>query len=344
MSTNEIDVLLWQTKLETTFNVNGVVGGNLLPLIDMENNFSANTISKYYGHIVLLDSFQGFFLETLNSAYRIINQDDWRAEHPQYYLVLAYFTACFESFRAAGNIFHKGYATDAYLLLRSLKERAIYLCGVANNITTITKMVAYAGSDLRKAGADKKKKEIEAEEKRVLQKILRKQSGLPHHDIHELSKWEQLFNAETHGAKLSLSDVINGLQSGRPILCSRELTLTFYINRVSEIAWMFTRLLPYLQPTQNFFGENWRKKWQVLDESFLITEQSLSDMKKKIAEAFIVLINSKFIFNENFYYFEADGAGKKSSTRTFGHMKVQCNIPDNFNDESDEINDMFYGK
>ena len=71
MSINEIDVLLWQTKLETTFNVNGVTGGNLLPLIDMENNFSANTISKYYGHIVLLDSFQGFFLETLNSGKKL---------------------------------------------------------------------------------------------------------------------------------------------------------------------------------------------------------------------------------------------------------------------------------
>ena len=35
---------------------------------------------------------------------------------------------------------------------------------------------------------------------------------------------------------------------------------------------------------------------------------------------------------------------EESKKRVFGQMSGKLNIPDGFNDESDEINEMFYGK
>lgn len=35
---------------------------------------------------------------------------------------------------------------------------------------------------------------------------------------------------------------------------------------------------------------------------------------------------------------------EESKKRVFGQLKGKLSIPENFNDESDEINEMFYGK
>jgi hypothetical protein len=153
------------------------------------------------------------------------------------------------------------------------------------------------------------------EERRVWSLLLRKDSGLPQEVIKELSIWERMFHEEVHGSKFSLgADVMRWFRGqGEPSIGPTPPTLndtswSNYMNRAAEIGWLVVRLLPYLQPAQNAFGEDWRKKHDILDDSFRFSEQSLCKECKEIGEAFTKFVDEKFSFKKPFHYFEADGS------------------------------------
>jgi hypothetical protein len=81
------------------------------------------------------------------------------------------------------------------------------------------------------------------------------------------------------------------------------------MNRCCEIAWLITRLFPYLQVEENAFEDEWHEKYKILDDSFLFMEKSLSDIGILVADAFIFFVDNKFTFKGPFYYREADGNG-----------------------------------
>lgn len=82
---------------------------------------------------------------------------------------------------------------------------------------------------------------------------------------------------------------------------------TMYMNRVVELGWLVLRLLPYLQLERGAFGSDWHRKYAVLDNSFRYMVQGLSNMGKKIADAFMILVDQKFSFPD-LCYFDPDGA------------------------------------
>ena len=57
---------------------------------------------------------------------------------------------------------------------------------------------------------------------------------------------------------------------------------------------MMLRTLPFLQLEDAPFDKSWQEKWTVLDESLRSTVEGLGDLGKKIAPAFIAMIDSKF--------------------------------------------------
>jgi hypothetical protein len=81
-----------------------------------------------------------------------------------------------------------------------------------------------------------------------------------------------------------------------------------YINRSSELGWMITRLMPYLQMTENAFGDEWHKKRESLDDSFRYMLEGLDGLGKRIGASFIAMMGDKFAFKQPFYYSEADGS------------------------------------
>jgi hypothetical protein len=54
----------------------------------------------------------------------------------------------------------------------------------------------------------------------------------------------------------------------------------------------------------------WTRKWKVLDDSFRQMLESLSNLGKKIADAFIEMMDSKFKFDPSLHYFDP-GKGDK---------------------------------
>lgn len=161
------------------------------------------------------------------------------------------------------------------------------------------------------------KKDRKNEERRIFNLIIRKHSNLPPNILKELQGWEQMFHEEVHGSKFTFySEIVDWIKGTAPLSIGpmpKESSIALYMNRVVEIAWLFVRLFPYLQPEKEAFGSRWEEKRAILDESLYYVEQGLSNLGKKIGEAFIYFVNDKFSFGDEFHYFEADGSSSESS-------------------------------
>lgn len=308
-----MDVDKWQRRLEENFTVDGLVGGNLCEIIRNEKECGVFFAETFHGQSVLIDSFQSFYVETIRSAERWINENGWPKDSPNYAPVYLYYKTNFKSFRACENLLLKGYPLDGYALLRDLKDRAIFLGAIAKNATTLPRIYGY---ETMKEASDEEwkrsRKEREQEQRRVLSKMIRQNSGLPENTLFLLQKWEQFFNVEVHGSTLTFmsefADLIKGKDPFSIGPTPKKEPMTMYMNRVSEIGWLFTRLLPFLQPVKMAFGESWATRQKILDDSFRIMVEGLSKLGKDIADAFIYFVDSNFCFCDNLYYFEADGS------------------------------------
>lgn len=312
----------WLKRLEDNFTVNGTIGGNLDDILILEDACREYFTSTFHGQSAVIDSFQSFYIETLRHTHRWITDHGWPKNRENYPLILLYYVIMFRSFRACESLLLKGYPLDGYALLRDLKDRAIFLAGIAHNITTFQLIFGLGGNEaLSDEDWEKLKKKRKAEQRKVLNAMIREKSGLPGDIVYELKNWEQLFHEEIHGSRLSFFGELGDWVKGKALLSigpiPKELPMMMYMNRACEIAWLIVRLLPYLQPVENAFGTRWRKKHKILDESFRSMQQGLSRTGKKIGDAFIKFVDEKYSFSEPFYYFEADGKSGRSGAPCF---------------------------
>jgi hypothetical protein len=125
----------------------------------------------------------------------------------------------------------------------------------------------------------------------------------------ELKRWNDLFNMEVHGARMSFAVEgqawIQGLSSLPIFPTPDSQSFKMYLNRSSEIAWILLRTFPFLQVEPKAFGSEWARKWQILDESFHFMVEGLERIGKKVAAALIHFVDTRFSFNpESIYYRE----------------------------------------
>ncbi len=307
-----MDVAEWQKRLEDNFTANGIVGGYLSDIFEQEKACGHYFITTFHGQSVLIKSFQSFYIETIRAALRWVGAHGWPTGYDNYAPILMYFVIMFRSFRACESLLLKGYPLDGYALLRGLKDRAIFLGAIAHNITTLPGIYGYGGfRGITDKDRKRRKKERKEEEYRVLKRMIRESSGLPKDVVEQLRKWEELFHQEVHGSKLSFATELGNWVRGEVPLSigplPEESSMAMYMNRACEVAWLMTRLLPYLQAEENAFGDEWSERHGILDESFRYMQQGLSALRKKIGDAFIAFVDQKFSFKKPFFYFEADG-------------------------------------
>jgi len=67
---------------------------------------------------------------------------------------------------------------------------------------------------------------------------------------------------------------------------------------------MMHRLLPFMRRAETPKDAEWDRKWKLLDDSFKMMVDGLAGLGKKIAPAMVELVNTKFAFAPDFYYFE----------------------------------------
>jgi hypothetical protein len=78
-----------------------------------------------------------------------------------------------------------------------------------------------------------------------------------------------------------------------------ESEFAMFLNRYCEVGWMVHRLTTTLQPPGAQLPTAWMEKWRVLDDSFEIAVNSLTQQfGKKIGASIVELVKAKFPFNE----------------------------------------------
>lgn len=302
----------WHSRLADTFTVDGLVGGHLIEVHDRERDIRHHLVTTYRGQNALIDSFQSFYIETMNLATDLVSQHGWPVQPNSYALAFAQFLSLFRRYRACEILFYSGYPLDGYSLLRDVKDRTFILAGVAHNMTTLTQVLGDVPLmedmvEWRKK-TTRKRKDLE---QRITKHMYGDTSGFCPSIVSELRHWDNLFHEEVHGGRLSLIHEVEFLAKGmlnRVGPSSHEQAFTIYMNRSAELGWLILRLFPYLQVTERAFGEEWYRKYTILDESFRFMVQGLTSIGKKIGEAFIALVEKKFTFSQPFHYFEADGS------------------------------------
>jgi hypothetical protein len=302
----------WQDRLAANFTVRGLVGGHLTKVFDREREVGEDVVSTFSGQLALIDSFQSFFIETLDLALQFVELNGWPPSPSNYPVAFAHFRMLFRRYRACEILFEKGYPLDGYSLLRDIKDRAFLLAAVAHNMATFPTIMGSIPVTADKR--DWKKKTTRARkdiENRISRRLAGKDSGLAPDVLEEIGHWDELFHEEVHGGRLSLSHELGYLGTGvvMPVGPTfHEQAFAVYMNRSSELGWIILRLLPYLQLRRTAFGDEWHRKHAVLDDSFRYMAQGLSRIGKKIGDAFVTLVDQKFSFAPSFCYFEADGS------------------------------------
>ena len=301
----------WQKRLADTFMFNGVVGGHLFEVHEREQGLGNDLVRTFHGQNALIDSFESFFIETLNLVLEQTSNHGW-PDYKHYSLTVAYFNTLFRRYRAAGILYYSGYPLDGYSLLRDIKDRALLICGVLHRMTSIPRIMGtHPPQPSTPTGRKKAVRARKDEENRICRLIIGSDSTLPPDAITELKVWDDLFHEEVHGAKFSVFHELDLMSKG----IANRVGPTFYrdafsmyMSRSAELGWLIARLFPYLELGERPFGDEWRHKHIVLDDSFRYMVQGLSNSGKKIGEAFITLVDQKFSFGQDLRYFDPQGA------------------------------------
>ena len=304
----------WQDRLADTFTVNGLVGGSLLTVHSSENTAGNYLVGTFRGQNVLLDSFQSFFIDTLSLTNDQIVSGGWPKDRINYPIALVAFFNLFRRFRACEILYIKGYPLDAYALMRDIKDRAFMLAGIARNMITFSGIIGAPPVSVVDPKEYKKQstKNRKDAEHRIMHGLVGKTSGLSGAVQEDLKQWDDFFHMEMHGGSVSLTQELREISRGKlPQIGPSVIqdAYVMYINRSSEMGWMVTRLLPFLQVSEDAFGADWERKRQVLDDSFRYMLEGFSNLGKRLGASFITMIDTKFVFKQPFYYFEADGSG-----------------------------------
>ncbi len=128
----------WMFRLGVTFKPEGVVSPEISALKDDEGSVAERVLyTKHRGHLLLMHSFQSFFIETLNLAARRIVENGW-PEQREYSVALLQFYSLFRRFRTCEILFESGYPFDGLAHIRDVKDRTFLLCAIASNRFTFT--------------------------------------------------------------------------------------------------------------------------------------------------------------------------------------------------------------
>lgn len=308
-----MDVTEWMKRLENTFSTEGIIGARLLDIIDSEKAYESYVIKKFQGYHILMDSFFDFYIETLKKSNELFLKSEPTESDMDYRLISLLHITSFKNLRASENLFLKGYPLDGYALLRDLKDRAIFLAAIVNGLSSFSALYGYKDLKGTMSKEDFQEKVFQArlkEEKRILEYMVRKKSGLDENHLIELERWERMFNQQVHGSRFTF--FVEGsewLKGEKPISLApspKESSIAMYINRSNETCWMLLRTLPFLQLKYKNFGDEWAEKWKVLDASFRYTIEGLGSLGKKIADAIIALVDMKFSFTPELFYIKRD--------------------------------------
>lgn len=293
----------WQQRLDDTFSEGGVIGPRIYEVLQAERDHRLWATDEFRGHVVLMNSFESFAIDTLRLAERTYAMTSPTPPHKWYATFLLQQTIQLGRIRCTENLLLDGYPMVAYSLLRDVKDWAIFAAAVAAGLTTRRNLEGLGPFD---ESAELKDSDYElihrsrvTEESRVLDQMLRKATDLDPAIRKELVAWERLFNSEVHGARLSFARHGSRWRRGEAPLpigptFNEDDLAAMYLNRAGEVSWMLLRTFPLLQLNPAAFGGSWPVKWEVLNDSFRFYVRALA---KPVVDAVEAFVEARFSFS-----------------------------------------------
>ena len=296
----KITVQEFQKRLKEISVYNGVPYGRVYNLFDAEGQHAQKCL-QYKGYLALSDAFKSFFLETIESINKVFSTKPYPNIPENYLLFAPHIVNDFRIICGSERLAIKGYPFQACVLLRNAFDNLVLISAALQNI------IDFASIEGVKAGlkanlAESKRRRINTEFE-VRKQMTGAESGLSEKTICQLSKINESFDLEVHGGLLSLTESTEWMKGGGTLKVLPEFTETpfaMFINRYYEAAWMLHRLLPLIQPEGVSFGGPWNTKWEVIDESFMISEDELTVKAcKEFGDAVVQFLIKKFPFNQH---------------------------------------------
>jgi hypothetical protein len=269
-------------------------------LILEEEEKHAQAILQYKGYLALSDAFKCFFIETIELS-NIQYRTKYQLPLSEFYaLFLPRLVQNFQSLCGAERIAIRGYPYHGYTLLRNLFDSVVLTSAALQRITdfySVEGLGTKTPADPKSAKTLRKSNEFTAR-----RKMTGDLSGLSEETVVKLAKWDAMFDYETHGSLLSLTQAtgwMSGMTPLRVLPQFEESAFALFINRFCEIGWMTHRLIPAVQPPGLPLPQNWKEKWRVIDQSFELIVVSLTKQcGKGIGETMVEFVKTKFPFDE----------------------------------------------
>jgi hypothetical protein len=305
-------ILQWQNRLHDAFDYNDVLGGKcLLGMKQLEETVGQLFVRKYHGHRLLTDAFLDFFAETLQTQLAFHSQYGWPSNEPNYALTFFMYLTMFRTVRATEVLSVKGYPLQGYALQRSIKDQVFTLWAIANNMMGFNEIFGWQEGLTFGATQTGRSRKIAANrmktERKIRSVIIGKESGLSEETKDELLNWDLLFNVETHRGLFTLFNTVDDALKGKLDVVGpspEEKNDAMFINRSNELNWMILRLIPCIRRKEVIWGDEWTKKWDLLEESFRMMNEGFAGLGKKIPLAHLEMIEMKFKFGSDHYYIE----------------------------------------
>jgi hypothetical protein len=126
-------------------------------------------------------------------------------------------------------------------------------------------------------------------------------SGLSLTTLAQLEKVDVLFDWETHGQRLSATQSMEWLKGTGPLHFLprfEENAFAPFMNRYLETMWMVHRLFPFIRPRTAPLPDDWRDRWNIIDDALERCAFSLTaQFAKPIGQAVVEFVKTKFPFD-----------------------------------------------
>lgn len=290
-------------RLESISVMNGIPYKRAHLLFEKEEDH-VNAVMQFQGYLALSDAFKCFFFETIELLNIAFSQDSNISLSEFYSLFIPRITNSFQTLCGAERVAIKGYPYIGYATLRNIFDNLVLTSAALQKITDFYSIEGVEpGRIYVPHKAKKMRKKIEYE---IRNKMTGNQSGLSPDTIAEIAEWDAMYDAETHGSRLSRIGSMNWMKGLGPLDFLPkfdELAFAMFMNRFCEIAWMAHRLIPLMQPNEALLSEIWQKKWGVLDECFEATVLALTkQLGKQIGSSIAEFVKIKFPFTAKSFF------------------------------------------
>lgn len=250
----------------------------------------------------LTAGFQSFVLTTNGAANSIRSSvPQTAAEH--YGLFIVRTLHGFQSISAADRLGAIGYPMQAFTIVRNVFDSLVLTSAAAQGFATWWDL--YGIEQGKSFDAERAKRLRKAIEFRIRNKMTGVSSGLSEATIKDLGIVNRLFDYEVHDSKLSLVRAMAWFKGEAVLSTTPSFDKTQYellLTRLVEVQWMTHRLLPLMQCGEGRFSEDWRKKWNSIDELFASMADSLSRLaddkpERTIGRSITEFVKIKFPFS-----------------------------------------------